>query len=209
MQIVHGPRPKGKIKPEQLSSYELTGDYIAQRKYNGDKNTFHVSADRKVTFWNKGSAFTKSRFDAPKGLFESQIAALKLKPGDYWFDSELLTNKVPNTIVLYDVLQAEGSMLIGMSQLDRLNFLHEICGHPTKRCNLGVALQVTENIWLAEHFDRDFPLRYKEYLDIEDGKLIEGLVLRRKDAPLREFGIKAYETDDQIRCRKGTKNYRF
>lgn len=207
MQIVHGPRPKSKIKPEQLPVYERTGDYVAQRKYNGDKNTFHVSADRKVTFWNKGSAFTKSRFNpANVSLFEKQISALNLKPGDYWFDSELLTNKVPNTIVLYDVLQAEGSMLIGMTQIDRLNFLHEICGHPTELCSLGVALQVTENIWLAEHFDRDFPSRYKEYLHLD---LIEGLVLRRKDAPLREFGVKAYETDDQIRCRKGNKIYRF
>ena len=201
MQIIHGPRPKGKILPSQLPEFE-NGDWLVQRKFNGHKNTFFYDG-KNVHFFNKGKTFL--RYKTPS-LFQKQLSALKLDSGSYWFDSELLDVRVPDTIVLYDVLQVAGKHLVGVSQEERLQLLNHMCGSPQTRCSLGVALQITENIWLAECWGKDFTLHYEEYLHLD---LIEGLVLREKSAPLDNFGLMAYETNSQIRCRKESKNYRF
>ena len=201
MQIVHGPRPEGRIRPDQLAFYEATGDWCVQRKFNGYKCTFSV-CDGKVNFYNKGKPF--KRWKPPASLLK-QFSALNLKPGTHWFDSELLEPRVKNTIVIYDVLQFS-RYLIGTTQIHRLNLLDEICGKPRERCDLGIAILVTENIWLAEWWEEDFEQHYEEMLDMD---LIEGLVLRQKEAKLNNHGRVAYETQSQIRCRKNSANYRF
>lgn len=202
MKIVHGPRPKGKILPSQLPQFEDEGKWLVQRKFNGHKNTFFYDG-KTLQFCNKGKHFL--RYKTPP-LFLDQLSALKIEAGGYWFDSELLDVRVSDTIVLYDVLQVAGTSLIGTSQEERLELLEGICRVPKRLCSYGVALQVTENIWLAERWNKDFTFHYEEYLHLD---LIEGLVLRDKLAPLDNFGLTAYETGSQIRCRKESKNYRF
>lgn len=202
MKIVHGPRPKGKIHPERLPEYEASGEWCAQRKFNGSKTTFSL-CDGKLEFLNKGTPFKKWR---PPASMLQQFSALKTTPGHtYWFDAELLDLRVPNTVVIYDVLQAN-RYLIGKQQVERLQLLDELCGKPRQRCDLGIALEVTENIWMAEWWEQDFPQHYQEFLHLD---IIEGLVLRRKASKLDNYGREAYETDAQLRCRKGAKNYRF
>lgn len=199
--IVHGPRPKGRIRPEQLPAYEKTGNWIIQRKYNGHKNTIYISGDQ-VDFYNKGAKFL--RYKMPEKL-RKQFAALNLK-GKCWLDGELLHPTVKDTVVLYDALQLDGKYLIGKTQIERLNLLSEVCVNPQQLCSSGVALQVSDNIWLAEWWDKDFACHFEEFLDLD---LIEGLVLRRKKGRLMNMGHLPYETDDQIRCRKNSKKYRF
>ncbi len=189
MQPRHGPRPKGKIHPSQLAEYERSGDWIVQRKFNGKKTT--IFCDRKSLFlFNKGELF---RSDIPLSQFNS----LRLQ-GECWLDGELLKNRV----VLYDILQYDGEYLIGITQEERLNLLDSLCV-----CTKGdTALQVTDNIWLAEHWDSDFEARFEDFLDLDS---IEGLVLRKKKSKFSDLGFRACETEDQIRCRKGNRKYRF
>jgi len=209
MRIIHGPRPKSKILPAQLLEFESSGAWLAQRKFNGRKNTFCVSRNS-VQFYNKGKEFSRYRLPA---FLRDQILSLKfvqgLKPEELcWFDSELLEPRVPNTIVIYDVLQVRGNYLIGERQEDRLAALGLMLADSKglQLCESGVAFQVTENVWLAQTFTSDFTDRFKEFLHLD---LIEGLVLRRKDGRLRDYGHHAYVTDTQVRCRKPAKNYRF
>jgi len=202
MRVIHGPRPKSKIRPDQLPELEASGHWCAQRKFNGSKTTFKVH-EGKVQFFNKGKPF--KRWKPPVSLIE-QFSVLNL-PQDqvFWFDGELLEPRVKNTVVIYDILQAD-RYLIGMKQWDRLQKLDEICGKPRSRCELEIALQVTDNIWMAEFWERSFVEHYEEFLHLD---LIEGLVLRKKDAKLDNRGHMAYDTDAQVRCRKNASNYRF
>jgi len=133
----------------------------------------------------------------------------RLRPDEWcWLDSELLEPRVPNTIVIYDVLQIAGNYLIGERQEDRLAtlglMLADSKGIPL--CESGVAFQITENVWLAQTFTSGFVDRYNEFLHLD---LIEGLVLRERDARLDNLGHAGYTTESQIRCRKPAKNYRF
>ena len=205
MKVIHGPRPQSLITPEQLPIYEQTGEWLVQRKFNGYKNTIYVCGHA-IRYFNKGKPFTAVKYPGVPDFVIRQFLDLGLQPDkEYWFDGELLHLRVPHTIVLYDILQNAGEYFLGRPQFERLLVLDAICKNPKSMCSLGIARQVSENIWLAEHWDHDFVHHYEEFLHLD---LIEGLVLRRKSAPLADFGHRAHETDSQIRCRKPSTGYR-
>jgi hypothetical protein len=93
--------------------------------------------------------------------------------------------------------------------MERLKILSEICGNPTTLEPGGLALQISPKLWLAEVFESNFIERFKEAFEPEKADKIEGLVLRKKDSALDDFGRKYYETNWIVRCRKEHKNYQY
>jgi hypothetical protein len=216
------PRPKHRIRPADLARYERQGIYVAQRKFNGTRTLIHIS-DGKVAAWRPGKTpHLQWSITGPTGAtgqtgvtgpIANQFLSLNLIPNaEYWFDGELLHNKTtdPNykdRVVLFDVLQA-GEYLFGKPDLlGRYDLLTQICRAPTTLEPFhGIALQATENIWLAETFGENFEDRYQDHIDTDE---IEGLVLKKKKSCLDNFGNKKYEVSWQLRCRKEHKNYSF
>lgn len=203
------PSPNFRIFPKMLDAYEEMGDWIAQRKYNGQRNLIQIKPDKTVKLFNrygKGHA----GFELSTNL-EKQILSLNLEDGkEYWIDSELMNDKtknLKNTIILFDVLFA-GDYLLGVNQLDRLRILSNICGGENELTldPLGIAYVICPNIWLAPFFDKNFAARYQEFIHLDE---IEGLLLRRKDGCIDNLGQKEYEVSWMIRCRKEHKNYDF
>jgi len=142
-----------------------------------------------------------------------QILDLAIEPGkEYWFDAELLHRKTSdpqykNRVVLFDVLQAGRYLFGSPNLLKRYELLQSICRSPEERESAnGIALVVSENVWLAETFDRDFVPRFQDFIELDE---IEGLVLKKKNSSLDNFGRKEYEVSWQLRCRKENKNYAF
>jgi hypothetical protein len=91
----------------------------------------------------------------------------------------------------------------------RLQMLADICGHPTvMETGHGIALQVTEHVWMADTYYSNFVDRFQELLTWDE---IEGLVLKRKDSVLNNIGTKEHDVTWMIRCRKphGGGNYNF
>jgi hypothetical protein len=132
-----------------------------------------------------------------------------LPSGSHYLDGELMPGGI---LVLFDVLQVS-QYLIGVSQVDRLEMLADICGNPSDRCDARVAMQVSEHIWMAEHGFNDFFTEFANFapqmLAPTSEPLVEGLVLRKKQSFLDNYGPRPYDVDWQLRCRYGKKNYRF
>jgi hypothetical protein len=214
---VFPPRPKNRLIPAQLSKYENTGKWFCQRKFNGARNQIHIGVDGKITFWHYGDLHKQWK---PSADIYEQVKSLNLNAegsefdqgeNEYWLDSELLYAKTTdphykNRIVIYDVL-AYGKYLLGVPQPTRLDLLERICGSPQKlESKHGIALEVTENIWMAQTWEDRFAERFQEFLHLDE---IEGLVLRKKKSVLNDTGSKRYEVPWQIRVRKPHKNYNF
>lgn len=216
MQYIFPPRPKSKITPQQLHDEEKRGIWLWQRKFDGDRCVSAV--DGRQTFlgnrhgrWHKATRCSEIR---------RELRSLKLPSGQHYLDGELMPGGI---LVLFDVLQVS-NYLIGVDQLERLSLLDDICGNPTDRCEAGVALRVSDHIWMAEHGFTDFMEEFKRFAPITsepstglmlgekpsspDG-LIEGLLLRKKQSCLDSWGSSAYDVDWQLRCRHGKKGYRF
>lgn len=207
--FIFPPRPKGKIFPGLLPDYEQSGEWVAQRKFKGDHILIHICEKSVRLFTRDGKPL--SRFATTPELIQ-QFLSLDLSEKEYWLAGELLNNhtKTPEykgKIVLFDVLFA-GRYLFGRpEQISRLKLLSTICRMPTSRepAN-GIALLVTDNIWLAETFEVDFMTRFQDFLDLRE---IEGLVLRRKASVIDDMGQKEYSVPWIVRCRKSDTNYQF
>lgn len=210
MQIIYPPRPKGKIPPHRLASYQETNKWVVQRKFNGTHIVLYVEGDSCCLLNRQGKP---ADFKLTKA-FRDEIFSLGLDRSlKYWFDGELLDKKTKTAeykekIILFDILQAGRYLFGSPNLLERQEILKEICHFPKeKEPNRGIALRVTNGIWLAETFSENFVDRYKDFIDMPE---IEGLVLKRKDSTLDNFGQQEYEVDWLIRCRKeNQKSYRF
>lgn len=201
--MIYPPRPVSKIPHSQLAKFEASGKWLAQRKFNGHRTLIHVRPDREPEFWNRRGALLRNPYSK---RFGTQLKELNLDADkEYWLDGETFFGKVKDTdindkLVLFDVLQAGHYLFGSPTQVGRLELLNNICKNPTVQAKNNIALIVTDNIWMAEAFFSDFVTKFKDAFYTEG--VIEGLVLRKKDSALDNFGKTEYETSSQIRCRK-------
>jgi ATP-dependent DNA ligase len=213
MRVLYPPHPSVKISCHNLDKYEKTNNWIAQRKFNGTNILINISPDKKINLLTRHGHAPKT-FHLSKNHVE-QILNLNLDDGkEYWFNGELLDSKTKNKeykakIVLFDVLQAGEYFIRKPDQIKRLEILKEICKNPKDlEPNKGIALKVGDDIWLAEYWHNDFKKHYEEFLNMDE---IEGLILRKKDSFLTDFGSKKYDVPWMLKCRKPHSggNYNF
>jgi hypothetical protein len=196
--------------PVELPAYEEKGGWVAQLKINGTRTLIHIQPNGEVEVVRPG---TTHKFWELTDNVKDQILSLNIERGkEYWLDGELLNNKTKtpfyrNRIVLYDVLQA-GRFFFGRPKLlERQEILLDICGNPdTLEPENGLALQATDNIWVLETFYGDFVEHYKAKIHLDE---VEGLMLKKINSFLKNFGHKEHEVTWQLRCRKEHKNYQF
>jgi hypothetical protein len=208
--VIYPPRPKGAIPPQELPYYENQGLWIAQYKYNGSRNVIHVEADGTVSMWGRHGAAHKI-FSMTTSQREQVLALPGLKRGqEYWLDSEVLIKTSPqdtkNKIIIFDVLQAGRYLFMSPNQVGRLELLDEICGRPRQLDPLrGMGYVISEDLYMAPTFTSNFVERFND----DKGGEVEGLVLRKKNSCLDNFGNSEYEVSWLIRCRHQHKNYNF
>ena len=204
MRIIFPPRPKSKIPPNFLHHFENDPEYVSQLKFNGQRNLVYVSCDRDVKFFGRHGSAHKNYLLLPHIAKEFQN--LRLEDGkDYWFDSELLDKKTRNTnyknrIILFDVLHI-GKFLFGKPTLkNRTTLLWDICKNPQElEPTHGIALRVSEHIWLAKTFYTEFTKIFQQFIQYDE---IEGLVIKKINSVLNNLGRQEHEVTWQIRCRK-------
>jgi ATP-dependent DNA ligase len=207
MPLLYPPHPSSKIPNTSLDSYESSGEWIAQRKFNGTHVLVHVFGE-KVSILNRHGTSPKM-FSLSESHVE-QFISLNIDTGkEYWFNGELLDHKTcspeyKGKIVLFDILQAGRYFMRGPTQSERLDILADICGRPVGlEPGRGIALSVSEDIWLAENWAAGFKDRFSDFLDMDE---IEGLVLRKSSSVLESFGQKKYDVHWILRCRKPHKS---
>lgn len=204
------PRPGITLYHPLLSRYSAS-EWLAQRKFKGQRNLIYVSADHKIEFWSrhKENRFQHGNYDLSDEM-RSSILALNLPSQELVLDSELLhakTKWVKDTVVLFDVLYL-GEYLSNATQVDRLALLQSICNSPTVLEPGKRALFVNKHVWMAETIESDFTTQYRSMLSCPE---IEGLVLRKRNSRLRDgnlsLGRIKYEAPWMVRVRKPEKNY--
>jgi ATP-dependent DNA ligase len=208
--ILFPPRPKGAIPPTELEYFESQGGFGVQCKYNGARSIVRITPD--------GQVYIYSRHGRPHRTYTMSVSVMNeflslpgLKKGiEVWLDGELLSKTTAtdtkNKIVLFDVLHYENYLFMKPDQKGRIELLSTICGNPTKLDAMrGMAYVVSENILMAPTFYSNF----KEEFCKDRGDEVEGLVLRKLNSALDNFGQKEYEVDWLIRCRRPHKNYNF
>lgn len=212
MKILYPPHPHIRILSSRLTEYENSKKWVAQRKFNGTNVLIYISADRKVDILTRHGTSPKL-FSLSKSHVD-QILSLNFEKGkDYWLNGELLDHKTKSKeykgkIVLFDVLHAGRYLIKNPNQEQRLELLNSICHKPQILEKNGLALKVFEDIWMAQNWKDNFLFHYKEFLHMDE---IEGLILRKSQSFLDNFGHKEYDVSWIVKCRKphsgGNYNY--
>lgn len=210
MAIIYPPRPRSAIPPNELPYYESLGIYCVQPKYNGARSVIHITSDRQVYIYSRHGRPHRN-YTMPASMAKEILALPGLKKGvEVWLDGELLSKTTAtdtkNKIVLFDVLHYEKYLFLSPDQVGRIELLANICGGPNKLDSLrGMGYVVSDNLWMAPTFYSNFADEFnKDY-----GDEVEGLVLRKKNSVIDNFGQKEYEVSWLIRCRRPHKNYQF
>ncbi len=202
MHFIFPPRPKGAVPPHELPYFEKQGTWCVQPKLKGARNVITVFDGIVNCYGRHGRNFQS--YNMPENVKKEILALPGLKKGvNYVFDSEvMIKTKAQDTkgkIILFDILQYDKYLFMNPNQKKRLELLDEICGRPR---NLdpwrAMVYQISENVTMAPTYYSDFANRFS----IDYGEEVEGLVLRKLDLVIDNYGQKEYEVTWMIRCRK-------
>lgn len=206
--VMFPPRADTSIRPENIDKYK---GYIGQYKYNGTRNLIFVLPDGSIQLFNRHQEPHK-QYKLTKRM-EQSILGLDLPAGHYHvLDGELMhakTTGLKDRIVLYDILVYNSQYLVGSTYQERNDLLASVCGQPQEvedATGRGIALKVTDALWLAQTFSEDLADRFKDHIDLDE---IEGLVLKDPRGALDMGVVVKNNTAWQIRCRKPHKNYDY
>lgn len=217
MFVMWPPRPEGSADPETLDKYP---GWWAQRKFNGTRTLVFIDPKGKVHLRTR----QREEHKAYQLTYEMENSIMSLldmhddpnsprfEAGKWQvFDGELMHSKtsgVKDRIVLFDILVHNGSYLTGTTVRERYEILTYGLGTPDTtetETGRGIALQVNENIWLAEVFEETFAEFFSELTDMDE---IEGLVLKDPDGILKPGVSEKNNSEWLVRVRKPHKNYR-
>lgn len=202
---VYPPRPASIIPTEKLQQYENMKMFFAQPKLNGSCCVIIINGD-KINFYNRHKE-TFTKFDFPVQEMRDLMGGKKLTVliGEYLNKSQAdETGKAHNgRIYLFDILNYDGTSLVGQSADDRQKLLRSV--FELKPFNTWCD-RISENLFIVKNFETGFAEIWKEITPIP---VYEGLVLKKKHAKLKPGTVKANNTDWQVKCRKPTKNYSY
>lgn len=203
---IYPPRPKNAIPPTDLNSYD-NGSMVGQPKLDGS-NCLIFTNGLDVKVMNRHSQLM-TRFDIPK---EEILTLYKgtggwtVINGEYMNKSkrEDFGNIFNHKLVIFDILVSDGDYLIGKTFEHRIEILNDMFG--VSETDFSYLYGISENIYRVKTFDNSFLNKFDILTKID---MVEGLVLKRKNARLEIGNTELNNVNSQIKSRKPTKNYKY
>lgn len=208
---VFPPRPKVTVPPGVLDRLDAEGRHIAQPKFEESRALFRIPKGKKEVIFSSrhGKSHRKTKLSAK---VIAEILALPGLPDD----KEVLLDggvfiRTPaedtkGKVVFFDILHYDKYLFRRLDQMARLKLLDEICGSPRELDPWrGMAYRISDNLLLSPYYETGFlELFNKVY-----GPEVEGVLLRKRESFIDNFGEKEYEVDWMVRCRHPSHHSRF
>ena len=203
---IYPPRPANSAPPKDLGYYD-DGTFLGQPKLNGSNC---------VIFTDGVKVFKMNRHNDRLTRFEikdEEILALYQGTGGWTvLNGEYLNkNKSDETrksfnhkFVIFDILVNDGDYLIGKTFEQRIKLLDEMFGQ--NECEKDYLFGISDNVYRVKSYENNFNMLFDKLTPID---LIEGLVLKRRNARLEMGNTELNNTKSQIKARKPTLNYKF
>lgn len=198
---IYPPRPENKLPSDKLSDDNL---YMAQPKLNGSNLTVYTNG-KDVILMTRHKTSMNVLLD--KDMFKS------LHRGNGWMaiNGEYMNksknncnNKLFNhKFVIFDILVFNGKQTIGMTFDERYNLLNKI--YSSKKYDNYIK-KINNWVYIVETFYENFNKNFNKLINTD---MYEGLVLKEKQAKLKNGISKKNNTNSQFKVRKPTKNYNY
>lgn len=203
---IYPPRPENAIPYNDLDSWD-NGSLIGQPKVNGSNCVIFTNGEKYIIMNRHNQRLTSFRLtdDEVKSLYRGSGGWMIIN-GEY-----LNKNKKDETgesfnhkLVIFDILAIDGEHLIGKTFEQRIKLLDELYGCVDSEKEY--LYKISENVYRVKSYLTGFKNIFDKLTVID---LIEGLVMKRKNAPLELGTTEKNNVRSQIKCRKSTKNYKF
>jgi hypothetical protein len=199
------PRPKNAIPYTELEFWD-NGSLIAQPKLNGSNCLIFTNGEKTIVMNRHNQRLTNFNIsdNEIKDIYRGE--GWMILNGEYMNKSKSdENNQVFNhKFVIFDILGFNGDYLVGKTFEERIQLLDTIYGQVDSEKEY--LFKLTENVYRVKSYVVDFKSLYDKLTPID---MIEGLVMKRKNARLELGTSENNNTRSQLKCRKATKNYKY
>ena len=201
------PRPKNAIPDSDLNFWD-NDSLVAQPKLNGSNCVIFTNGE-KLMIMNRHSQYM-TNVDIQRqevlDLFKGEPGKWMVLNGEYLNKSKQDENRQTfnHKLVIFDILVYNSDYLVGKTFEERINLLDELYGQ--KDSEKSYLYSISNNVYRVKSFESGFKSLYDQLTPID---MIEGLVLKRKNARLEIGNTENNNIKSQLKARKATKNYKF
>ena len=201
------PRPKNAIPDSDLNFWD-NGSLVAQPKLNGSNCVIFTNGE-KLMIMNRHSQYM-TNVDIQRqevlDLFKGEPGKWMVLNGEYLNKSKQDENRQTfnHKLVIFDILVYNSDYLVGKTFQERINLLDELYGKNDSE--KSYLYSISNNVYRVKSFESGFKSLYDQLTPID---MIEGLVLKRKNARLEIGNTENNNIKSQLKARKATKNYKF
>jgi ATP-dependent DNA ligase len=204
---IYPPRPKNAIPDSDLNFWD-NNSLLAQPKLNGSNTTIYTNGQQVIVMNRHNSRLTNFQIslDEIKSLFRGNPGEWLVINGEYLNKSKQDERGVPfnHKLVIFDILVFKSNYLVDQTFQQRVNLLDELYGQ--KDSEKSYLYSISDNIYRVKSYESGFKSLFDELTKID---LIEGLVMKRKNAKLEIGNTENNNTKSQLKARKPCKNYKF
>lgn len=203
---IYPPRPKNAIPSSDLNSYD-NGTMLAQPKLDGS-NCLIFTDGKTVKVMNRHSQ-PMTRFEIPT---EEILSLYKGTGGWTVINGEYLNkskrdetgNTFNHKFVIFDILVNDGDYLIGKTFDQRVKILDEM--FDTIESEKQYLYSISANVFRVKTYTERLLDNFERLVRID---MVEGLVMKRKNARLEIGNTELNNVNSQLKSRKPTKNYKY
>ena len=199
------PRPKNAIPDTELSFWD-NGSLLAQPKLNGSNCVIFTNGEKTIVMNRHNQRLTNFNIsdNEIKDIYRGE--GWMILNGEYMNKSKSdENNQVFNhKLVIFDILGYNGDYLVGKTFEERIQLLDSIYGQVES--DKEYLFKVTENVYRVKSYTVDFKNIFDKLTPID---MLEGLVMKRKNARLELGTSENNNTRSQLKCRKATRNYKY
>ena len=201
---IYPPRPEKTFPRTGMDTFDNNVS-MAQPKFNGECCEVYIGGKNWRVMNRHKSPLTKFKITKDEIVSILDNEGVNLLVGEYMITSKKDENgKVfNNKFVIFDIIVYNNEHLLGKTFQERMDILTKMLKVTGET---DYAYKITDNIYLTKTFYKGFGELWDKFVEID---MLEGLVLKRKDAGL-EVGItEKNNTKSMLKCRKSSKNYNY
>ena len=203
---LYPPRPKNAISPNDLTFWD-NNSLLAQPKLNGSNCLIFTNGVKVVVMNRHNQRLTNFRLtdEEVKSLYRGNGGWMILN-GEYLNKSKMDETGQPfnHKFVIFDILCFDGDYLVGKTFEERVQLLDTL--YDQINCEKEYLFGISENVYRVKSYLSGFNDLFNKLTPID---MIEGLVMKRRNARLEIGSSEMNNVKSQIKCRKATKNYKY
>jgi ATP-dependent DNA ligase len=201
------PRPKNAIPDSDLNFWD-NGSLVGQPKLNGSNCVIFMNGEKTLIMNRHGQYMTNVNIQRSEvsELFRGDVGNWSVLNGEYLNKSKQDENRITfnHKLILFDILVYNSEYLVGSTFQERIDLLGSL--YRKKDSEKPYLYSISDNVYLIKSFESGFKSIFDELTKID---MIEGLVLKRKNAKLELGTSENNNIKSQLKARKPTKLYKF